>query len=200
MKYDDRDNEFRILLFYSKSLAFRCFIFYAWWRILGVWACVGSSSFWYTHLVLQHRFRVCWGWFFFAFAYFFLYSTLNASVALKCVPNEMHINTKFMEADAIVIYTLAFSSKPKEMIQEFDYIHFTSEHTTIWTVCLWVWTRARLPEKIVLTTKIYEYWKCFLWSAHFPHLAFLKPKKKLTVMHWILEFFSRKKIVRKQNM
>lgn len=73
---------------------------------------------------------------FFALAYFFLYSTLNASVALKCVPNEMHINTKFMEADAIVIYTLAFSSKPKEMIQEFDYIHFTSEHTTIWTVCL----------------------------------------------------------------
>lgn len=74
--------------------------------------------------------------FFFAFAYFFLYSTLNASNALKCVPNEMHINTKFMEADAIVIYTLAFSSKPKEMIQEFGFIHFTSEHTTIWTVCL----------------------------------------------------------------
>lgn len=157
-----------------------------------VWLCVGSSSFWYTHLVLQHRFRVCWGWFFFLLSpIFFLYSTLNASNALKCVPNEMHINTKFMEADAIVIYTLAFSSKPKEMIQEFGFIHFTSEHTTIWTVCLWVCERARLvaTENCVDDENLWIL-KVFPLICTFPAFSIFKADKKACLcMHWILEFF-----------
>lgn len=64
--------------------------------------------------------------FFSFFFLFFCFSNFLLVTALNCICNEMHINTKFMKLDAIVIYTLAYPNS-KEMIQEFNYYHFVQE-------------------------------------------------------------------------